>query len=93
MNRKELHTVQKTAEGESVKETRASPKSQILILQSALARMFLGFRSLWKTCAIRHTTKQEPKDDKKQELKYIYILKKNTQFRGKETVRAKKTQF
>ncbi|BAS73385.1 Os01g0643825 [Oryza sativa Japonica Group] len=44
-------TVQNIADGVSSKDTRARPKSQILTLQSALARMFLGLRSRWKTLA------------------------------------------
>jgi hypothetical protein len=36
--------------GMSLKAGRASPKSQILSLQSELARMFLGLRSRWNTC-------------------------------------------
>ena len=39
--------------GMSLNAGRASPKSQILSLQSELARMFLGFRSRWNTCG-RH---------------------------------------
>lgn len=35
----------------SLKAGRARPKSQILSLQSLLARMFLGLRSRWKTRA------------------------------------------
>ena len=35
--------------GMSLKAGRASPKSQILSLQSELARMFLGFKSRWNT--------------------------------------------
>ena len=37
--------------GVSVNAGRASPKSQILSLQSLFARMFLGFKSRWKTFA------------------------------------------
>lgn len=39
-------TVQKIADGASLKDTRASPKSHIFNLQSALARIFFGFKSL-----------------------------------------------
>lgn len=46
-----IHTVQKIAEGASLKDARASPKSQIFNLQSALASMFLGFKSRWNTFA------------------------------------------
>jgi len=45
------NTVQKMAVGVSLKATLARPKSQILSLQSAFAKMFLGLRSLWKTFA------------------------------------------
>ena len=38
-------TVQKMAVGVSLKATLARPKSQILSLQSAFAKIFLGFRS------------------------------------------------
>lgn len=38
-------TVQKIADGASLNDTRARPKSQIFNLQSALARIFFGFRS------------------------------------------------
>jgi hypothetical protein len=37
-----------------LKDGRARPKSQTLSLQSAFARMFLGFRSLWNTLAACH---------------------------------------
>lgn len=50
-SKKETLTVQKMAEGTSVNDTRASPKSQIFTLQSELARIFFGFKSRWKTCA------------------------------------------
>lgn len=48
---KESRTVQKMVDGESLNDTRASPKSQIFSLLSALARIFFGFRSRWKTLA------------------------------------------
>jgi hypothetical protein len=38
-------TVQKMADGASLKETRASPKSHIFNLQSAFAKIFFGFKS------------------------------------------------
>lgn len=38
-------TVQKIADGASLNDTRASPKSHIFSLQSALAKIFLGFKS------------------------------------------------
>lgn len=41
----ETHTVQKIAEGVSVNDTRARPKSHIFSLQSAFARIFFGFKS------------------------------------------------
>lgn len=44
-------TVQNIADGASLKDTRASPKSQIFNLQSAFARMFFGFKSRWNTLA------------------------------------------
>lgn len=44
-------TVQKIADGTSLNDTRARPKSQIFNLQSALARIFLGFKSRWKIFA------------------------------------------
>lgn len=47
----ETHTVQKLADGASFNDTRARPKSQIFSLQSALARIFFGFKSRWKTFA------------------------------------------
>lgn len=40
----------------------ASPKSQIFSLQSELARMFLGFRSLWKTLAAGQRQRQRHGD-------------------------------
>lgn len=46
-----MHTVQNIADGVSLKEARASPKSQIFSLQSALASIFFGFRSRWNTLA------------------------------------------
>ena len=50
----EQHTVQKIADGASLNDTRASPKSHIFNLQSALARMFFGFKSRWNTFAARN---------------------------------------
>ena len=44
----------------SLNDGRASPKSQILSLQSELARMFLGFRSRWKTLAARAQRRSWP---------------------------------
>lgn len=38
----------------SLNDGRAKPKSQILSLQSELARIFLGFRSRWNTLAAGH---------------------------------------
>jgi len=46
-------TVQNIADGASLNETRASPKSHIFSLQSALARIFFGFKSRWNTFAVR----------------------------------------
>ena len=45
------HTVQKMTDEASSNDARASPKSQIFSLQSALARIFFGFKSRWKTFA------------------------------------------
>lgn len=45
------HTVQKTVDGASSNAARASPKSQSFSLQSALASIFFGFKSRWKTLA------------------------------------------
>lgn len=45
------HTVQNMAVGVSLKATLARPKSQILSLQSAFAKIFFGLRSRWKTFA------------------------------------------
>ena len=39
------------ADEEPFMVTRANPKSQILSLQSELAKMFFGFKSRWKTLA------------------------------------------
>jgi hypothetical protein len=39
-----------------LKATLASPKSHILSLQSAFAKIFLGFRSLWNTFAVKKIT-------------------------------------
>ena len=52
--RKVKLTVQNIAVGVSLKATLASPKSQILSLQSALAKMFFGFKSRWKTFAAKN---------------------------------------
>lgn len=46
-------TVQKMVVGVSLKATLASPKSHILSLQSAFAKIFLGFRSRWNTFAVK----------------------------------------
>lgn len=46
-----IHTVQNIAVGVSLNATLASPKSHILSLQSALAKIFFGFKSRWKTFA------------------------------------------
>jgi hypothetical protein len=48
------HTVQRIADGASLKDTLARPKSHIFSLQSALARMFFGFKSRWNTFAARN---------------------------------------
>jgi hypothetical protein len=48
---KRWHTVQKIAVGVSLKATLARPKSHILSLQSAFARIFFGLRSRWNTFA------------------------------------------
>lgn len=42
---KATHTVQKIAEGASLNDARARPKSHIFSLQSALASIFFGFKS------------------------------------------------
>ena len=42
------------AVGVSLKATLASPKSHILSLQSAFAKIFFGLRSLWNTFAANH---------------------------------------
>lgn len=47
------HTVQKIVEGASLNNARASPKSHIFSLQSALASIFFGFKSRWKTFAAK----------------------------------------
>jgi hypothetical protein len=47
------HTVQKIVEGASLNDARASPKSHIFSLQSALASIFFGFKSRWKTFAAK----------------------------------------
>jgi hypothetical protein len=47
----ETHTVQKIVDGASLNDARASPKSHIFSLQSALASIFFGFKSRWKTFA------------------------------------------
>lgn len=52
-------TVQNIAVGVSLKATLARPKSQILSLQSAFAKIFLGFRSRWKTFATRQKLREK----------------------------------
>jgi len=59
----ETPTVQKIVDGASSKAARASPKSHIFSLQSALASIFFGFKSRWKTLAVK----------KKKLYIYIYI--------------------
>lgn len=53
------HTVQNIAVGVSLKATLARPKSQIFSLQSALAKIFLGFRSLWYTFAAKEVIQNQ----------------------------------
>ena len=47
--------------GVSLKATLARPKSHILSLQSALAKIFFGFKSRWKTLAARKSGSCENK--------------------------------
>ena len=75
------HTVQKIADGASLKDTLARPKSHIFNLQSALARMFFGFKSRWNTFAARSVKNESTikKGIKRQKTVsntclYVYIL-------------------
>lgn len=66
------------AVGVSLKATLASPKSHILSLQSAFAKIFLGLRSLWNTFAANHWDESRRIKISNQEKDHIG-LRSNTQ--------------